>query len=223
MKRKIIFLLPFLLILPSISLAHHKGKKVDAVTSATPVLIGQRLAIEVAGNFIDLRANLSQGGFPEWKGAKPTEPLIYYSTGGDPVGYCFSVIKGKGDLGYLLLSTDETRFPVQEFSRAPAPHQRSEESCKRIAQSLIKEAQTLGKSIFVYPPSAGVYFTLFPVYQGKKEVDRLIFCSRGLFLLPKEIMKLRSDLAPKKIAKEAAQNWELILNSDFHRDISVIK
>lgn len=190
-----------------------KGK-VDITITVAPILVAEELAGKVARNFLNIRAHLPQGGMPEWKGAQLSPPVIYYCPGGLPRAYCFSVIKDGKDLGYILISADKTHFPVQEFSRSPAPHIRSLESSKRIAEVHLKEGQRLGEPIIIYT-SMGMYFMVFPVLEEEQEVDRIVICSRGLFPLPQEMLKLRADLSTKEMAKEAKKSWERLKRKDF--------
>lgn len=215
MKAKLltmILLVTFISITSSFS--YHK-EEIDAVTTATPILMGETLAKNVAQNFLNIRANLSKGGMPEWKDATLSTSVTYYCTTDDPAAYCFSVLKDGKDMGYTLISTDKTRYPVQEFSRSPAPHKRSQESCIRVAQANLKEGQRLGEPSIVYPPCMGIYFTVFPVLEGKKRVDKIVFCSRGLFPLPKEILKLKADLSSKEVVKETEKGWDSLKRKDF--------
>lgn len=201
---------------PNLCFCHGEHKEeIDAITTATPIMMGETLARNAAQNFLNIRANLHQGGIQEWKGAELSPPVIYYCTTGDAAAYCFSVVKDEKDLGYIFTSTDKTRFPIQEFSRSPAPHKRSLESCTKIAQSNLKEGQGLGKPTIIYPPCMGIYFTLFSVLEGEKEVDRIFFCSRGLFSLPKEILKLKTDLSLKEVATETEKSWDNLKKTDF--------
>lgn len=195
-----------------ISFACHNKEEVEGIT--VPILIPEEVARNVAQNFLNIRASLPQGGMPEWKGAGLSTPVIYYSPTGEPAAYCFRVIKDGKDLGYILISADKTHFPVQEFSRSPAPHKRALPACKRIARAKLKEGQRLGEPTIV-SPSLGTYFVVLPVLEGEKKVDKMVFCSRGLFFLPKEILKLRSDLPTKEMVKRAKESWERLKKEDL--------
>jgi hypothetical protein len=183
---------------------HNENDKIDP--GIFPILVEEEAARNVALNFLNIRSNLPQGGMPEWRGAMLSTPIIYYSSTGNPAAYCFSVIKDGEDLGYILISADKTRFPIQEFSRSPAPHKRAWEPATRIAQANLREGQRLGEPTIVYP-SLGIYFTVFPILEGEEKVGKMVVCSRGLFLLPQEILKLKADLPTKEMAKEAKREW----------------
>lgn len=99
----------------------------ETQSSASPV--AAKTAFRVANVFVALQSGMYPPASTHWSGARIESGPDLFDCSGKLIARCFSVCKGRLQVGYMLVAGDTRMPPVLEWSLGPCPYLRPSSSC----------------------------------------------------------------------------------------------